>query len=59
MRRAQVMYYTAQWTWKRRINRIELFNEPELELCWDADTYVQQTTIRCSPIARLERLHGL
>ena len=42
----QVMYYTAQWTWARGINRIELFNEPELELCWDSATYQQQTMIR-------------
>ena len=54
MRPVQVMYYTAQWTWTRRINRIELFNEPELELCWDSDTFVQQTMIRCTHHAHPE-----
>ena len=48
LRPRQVMYYTAQWTWTRRIIRIELFNEPELELCWNAETFVQQTMIRCT-----------
>ena len=43
----QVMYYTAQWTWTRRINRVELYNEPELELCWGPTIFVQQTVIRC------------
>ena len=42
------MYYTAQWTWSRRINRIELYNEPELELCWGPTIFVQQTVIRCA-----------
>ncbi len=48
------MYYTAQWTWTRRINRIELYNEPELELCWGPTIFVQQTVIRCRSMQREE-----
>ena len=42
----QMIYATATWTWRKRIAEIELYNEPELEACWDSVFFVQQSVIR-------------
>ncbi len=46
-----MIYATATWTWRKRIAEIELYNEPELEACWDSVFFVQQSVIRrdCDP----------
>ncbi len=41
-----MIYATATWTWRTRIAEIELYNEPELEACWDSVFFVQQSVIR-------------
>lgn len=43
---AQVIYTVATWTWRKGIYLIELYNEPELEGCWDAPRFLEQTLIR-------------
>ena len=42
----QIIYATATWTWRKRIPELELYNEPELEACWDSVFFVQQSVIR-------------
>ena len=49
--RAQVIYTVATWTWRKGIYQIELYNEPELEGCWDAPRFLEQTMIRCAGAA--------
>ena len=41
-----MIYAIATWTWRKGLSTIELYNEPELEGCWDAPRFVEQTIIR-------------
>ena len=42
----QVIYTVATWTWRKGVFMIELYNEPELEGCWDVPRFMEQTIIR-------------
>ena len=53
----QMIYATATWTWRKRIVEIELYNEPELEACWDSVFFVQQSAIRRATILNVIVFH--
>lgn len=40
------MYAIGQWAWRKRIAKLEVANEPELEQCWSRPSFVEQTLIR-------------